>query len=74
MIGIGNYKYYVIKLSCVEAAQKMTFTLTALNGNPDLYISQTLRNPSTVGYTWKSESTSSTDVIEIPRPRRVIIT
>ena len=68
MIGIGNYKYYVIKLSCVEAAQKMTFTLTALNGNPDLYISQTLRNPSTVGYTWKSESTSSTDVIEIAAP------
>ena len=68
MVGMGNYKYYKLHLNCVEAAQALTFTLTALNGNPDVYISNTLRNPSPAGYTYKSESLTSEDVIEIPAP------
>ena len=36
MVGMGNYKYYKLHLNCVEAAQALTFTLTALNGNPDV--------------------------------------
>ena len=51
MVGLGNYKYYKINLNCVESAQAMTFTLTALNGNPDMYISQALRNPTSTGFT-----------------------
>ena len=40
MIGQGNYKYYKLQLACVEAAQALTFTLTASNGNPDVYVSR----------------------------------
>ena len=40
MIGQGNYKYYKLQLACVKAAQALTFTLTASNGNPDVYVSR----------------------------------
>jgi hypothetical protein len=49
LVGAGNYKYYKLTLSCVEAAQALTFTLSAINGNPDLFISQTLKNPTQAG-------------------------
>ena len=68
---MGNYKYYKLHLRCTEAAQAVTFRLHALDGNPDLYISKTLRNPTkSHGYhSWKSEETGlKEDVIVIDRP------
>jgi hypothetical protein len=67
MIGQGNYKYYKLQLACVEAAQALTFTLTASNGNPDVYVSREPR-PTTSLYAFKSEATDAADVIEIPSP------
>ncbi len=32
LVGLGNYQYYKLQLSCVEAAQALTFTLSATNG------------------------------------------
>ena len=69
MVGIGNYKYYKLHLRCTQAAQPTRFKLIPLDGNPDLYISKTVRNPTKSMYSWKSEETGlKEDVIEIERP------
>ena len=68
MVGQGNYKYYKLRLACVEAAQQLTFTLTASNGNPDVYVSRTEERPTTSSYAFKSTDAAAADVVEIPNP------
>ena len=67
---MGNYKYYKIQLACVEAAQELTFTLSATNGNADLYVSRVTPFPSALAFTFKSELSASgtADVVSIPHP------
>ena len=67
-VSIGEYKYYKMKVACVEAAQAIGFELTTSNGNADLYVSRSAQ-PTTSSYDSRSENVgNAADSVTITSP------
>ena len=41
----GGAKYYRVQLTCPDTAEELQLSLTALQGSPMLYLSETLQQP-----------------------------
>jgi hypothetical protein len=61
----GQYKYFKFPVDRLD--MDLTFTVTGLNGDPDLYVSDTDANPrpNSTNYTWRATSNRE-DSISIP--------
>jgi len=62
----GTYKYFRFPVDRLD--EDLTFTVTGLNGDPDLFVSDTDANPkpNATHYTWRSTSFRE-DAVSIPK-------
>ena len=67
LVPSGGAKFYKLQLACPDTAQSLALSLTALQGNPDLYVSATATQPGPDTYTW-SAAASGSDALQLEYP------
>ncbi len=67
MVPAGGAKYFQLQLACPDTAQALQLQLTALQGNPDLYVSTSLQQPGPDGFTWRA-ATNGSDALTLDAP------
>jgi hypothetical protein len=59
LVAAGASKFFKLQLSCPDTAESLQLSLTALEGNPDLYVSASLQQPGPDGFTWRAAAAGS---------------
>lgn len=67
LVSSGAAKFYKLQLACPDTAQALQLSLTALEGNPDLYVSASVQQPGPDSYTW-SASAPGSDALQLEYP------
>jgi hypothetical protein len=59
LVSAGASKFFKLQLACPDTAESLQLSLTALEGNPDLYVSASLQQPGPDGFTWRAAAAGS---------------
>jgi len=58
-VNLGNYRYYSFTLMNDPKVKKVSFILSTLHGDADIYVSRTHRYPNKIDYEKSSAKTNS---------------
>jgi hypothetical protein len=67
LVSAGGAKFFKLAVACPDTAQALVLQLTALQGNPDLYVSATVQQPGPGSFTW-SAAMAGSDALQLDNP------